>query len=102
MEGNLIRMYTCGPTVYDFAHIGNFRTYVFEDLLRRTIKFLGMQIVQVMNLTDVDDKTIRGALAQNITLEEYTLPYKEAFFADLKTLNIEPVEYYPAATAYIP
>lgn len=102
LENNHIQMYTCGPTVYNFAHIGNFRTYVFEDLLRRTIKFLGMQITQVMNLTDVDDKTIQGALAQNSTLEEYTLPYKEAFFSDLKALNIEPVEHYPAATAYIP
>jgi cysteinyl-tRNA synthetase len=94
-------MYTCGPTVYNFAHIGNFRTYVFEDLLRRTIKFFGMKITQVMNLTDVDDKTIKGAIAQNITLDEFTQPFKDAFFEDLKTLNIEPVEHYPAATDYI-
>lgn len=98
---NHIRMYTCGPTVYNFAHIGNFRTYVFEDLLRRTIKFFGMKITQVMNLTDVDDKTIKGAIAQNITLDEFTQPFKDAFFEDLKTLNIEPVEHYPAATDYI-
>jgi cysteinyl-tRNA synthetase len=97
-----IRMYTCGPTVYNFAHIGNFRTYVFEDLLRRTIKFFGFQITQVMNLTDVDDKTIKGAIAQNVSLNAYTQPYKDAFFEDLRTLNIEPVEYYPAATDYIP
>lgn len=102
VDDNLVRMYTCGPTVYNFAHIGNFRTYVFEDLLRKTIKFLGMQVIQVMNLTDVDDKTIQGALAQDSTLEEYTQPYKEAFFADLKTLKIEPAEHYPAATAYVP
>jgi len=97
-----VRMYTCGPTVYNYAHIGNFRTYVFEDLLRRTIKFFGMEITQVMNLTDVDDKTIRLAIAQNTTLEIATKPFTDAFFEDIKTLNIEPVEHYPAATAYIP
>lgn len=101
MHDHHVRMYTCGPTVYHYAHIGNFRTYTFEDLLRRTIKFFGMRITQVMNLTDVDDKTIKGAIAKKITLDEYTQPYKDAFFADLKTLNIEPAEYYPAATDYI-
>ena len=99
-EGH-IKMYTCGPTVYNFAHIGNFRTYVFEDLLRRTIKFFGYKIEQVMNLTDVDDKTIKGAIANNISLNDYTKPYKDAFFEDLRTLHIEPVEHYPAATDYI-
>lgn len=101
LKDNHIRMYTCGPTVYNYAHIGNFRTYVFEDLLRRTIKFFGMKITQVMNLTDVDDKTIKGAIANNITLDAFTKVYKDAFFEDLKTLNIEPVEHYPAATDYI-
>lgn len=96
-----IRMYTCGPTVYNFPHIGNFRTYVFEDLLRRTIKFFKMPIIQVMNLTDVEDKTIKGAIEKNISLKEYTTPFIDAFFEDLKTLNIEPVEYYPKATDYI-
>jgi len=99
---NLVKMYTCGPTVYNFAHIGNFRTYVFEDLLRRSIKFFGYNIHHVMNLTDVDDKTIKGAIANNITLDEFTQPYKDAFFEDLKTLNIESAENYPAATDYIP
>src|SRR5262245_27245188 len=102
LHDNHIRMYTCGPTVYHFAHIGNFRTYVFEDLLRRTIKFFGFTITQVMNLTDVDDKTIKGAITKQISLDAYTQPYKDAFFQDLKTLNIEPVEHYPAATDYIP
>ncbi|MDP1880501.1 MAG: cysteine--tRNA ligase [Parachlamydiaceae bacterium] len=97
-----VKMYTCGPTVYNFAHIGNFRTYVFEDLLRRTIKFFGYQITQVMNLTDVDDKTIKGAIANQVSLNEFTQPYKDAFFSDLKTLHIESVEHYPAATDYIP
>ncbi|MBS4164576.1 Cysteine--tRNA ligase [Candidatus Protochlamydia amoebophila] len=102
IKGNHIQLYTCGPTVYHYAHIGNFRTYIFEDLLRRTIQFFGFSITQVMNLTDVDDKTIRGALAKGITLDEYTKPYKDAFFEDLKTLNIQSAEYYPAATDYIP
>lgn len=97
-----VKMYTCGPTVYNFAHIGNFRTYVFEDLLRRTLKFFGYQVTQVMNLTDVDDKTIRGAIAEKTTLDAFTRTYKNAFFDDLKTLHIEPAEQYPAATDYIP
>ncbi len=97
-----VAMYTCGPTVYDFAHIGNFRTYIFEDLLRRTLKFFGYNVKQVMNLTDVDDKTIRGALKNKVSLEEFTKTYKIAFFEDIKTLNIEPVEFYPAATDFIP
>lgn len=102
LDNRHVRMYTCGPTVYHFAHIGNFRTYVFEDLLRRTMKFLGFKVTQVMNLTDVDDKTIRGALAKGVTLDAYTEPYKQAFFEDLHTLKIEPAEHYPAATDYIP
>ncbi len=102
LDGRTIRMYTCGPTVYNFAHIGNFRTYVFEDLLRRAIKFFGFSIRQAMNLTDVDDKTIKGAIEKKITLDAFTKPFKQAFFDDLKTLNIEEVEYYPQATDYIP
>lgn len=102
LNGKEIRIYTCGPTVYNFAHIGNFRTYVFEDLLRRTLKFFGYQVNQVMNLTDVDDKTIKGAIANDVSLNAFTQPYKDAFFEDLKTLNIELAEHYPAATDYIP
>lgn len=101
-SNRMIRMYTCGPTIYDFAHIGNFRTYVFEDILRRTIHYFGFEIEQVMNITDIDDKTIRGALAKKLPLKEYTEPFKTAFFEDLHTLNIEEVEHYPAATDYIP
>lgn len=100
-QSNHVKMYTCGPTVYHYAHIGNFRTYIFEDLLRRTIKFLGMGITQVMNITDVDDKTIKGAIAKGISLKEYTAPYEQAFFQDLESLNIEKAEKYPAATDYI-
>lgn len=99
---NTIRMYTCGPTVYNFAHIGNFRAYTFEDILRRAIQFNGMRVKQVMNLTDVDDKTIRGANAANVPLTDYTKTYKEAFFADLKKLNVQSAEVYPAATDHIP
>lgn len=102
MQGNKVKMYTCGPTVYNFAHIGNFRAYVFEDLLRRTLKFMGYDVTQVMNLTDVDDKTIKGAIANNVSLNDFTKTYKDAFFSDLKKLNIEKAEHYPAATDYIP
>jgi len=82
-EKNKVRLYTCGPTVYHFAHIGNFRTYVFEDLLRRTLKYFGYAVEQVMNITDVDDKTIRGAIRDNVTLDQYTAPYTKAFLEDL-------------------
>ena len=99
---NEIRLYTCGPTVYNFAHIGNFRTYAFEDVLRRVIQFNGMKVKHVMNLTDVDDKTIRGANAAGVALTDYTKTYKDAFFADLKKLNIIPADVYPAATDHIP
>ena len=102
LENNTIRLYTCGPTVYNFAHIGNFRAYTFEDILRRVIQFNGMKVKQVMNLTDVDDKTIRGANAAGVKLTDYTKTYKDAFFADLKKLNIQPAEVYPAATDHIP
>src|SRR6056297_154723 len=82
-----IKLYTCGPTVYDYAHIGNFRAYMFEDLLRRTLKFCGYDVTQVMNLTDVDDKTIRNAIQTQTPLNDYTAKYKKAFFEDLKTLR---------------
>ena len=102
LDANRARFYTCGPTVYNFAHIGNFRAYVFEDVLRRTLQFAGYDVTQVMNLTDVDDKTIRGALQNNTTLDAFTRPFKDAFFEDLKTLRVEPAEFYPAATDHIP
>jgi len=97
-----VRLYTCGPTVYDYAHIGNFRTYLWEDLLRRYLEFRGYRVRQVMNLTDVDDKTIAGALAAGVTLQEYTRPYIDAFFEDLRALGIETAEQYPRATDHIP
>ncbi|WP_138107656.1 cysteine--tRNA ligase [Candidatus Rhabdochlamydia sp. T3358] len=101
LDGKTIHMYTCGPTIYNYAHIGNFRTYIAEDLLRRSLRLLGYQIIQAMNITDIDDKTIKAAIAQKVSLHEYTRPYEEAFFEDLHSLNIEPVEYYPRATEYI-
>ena len=102
IESNHVKMYTCGPTVYNFAHIGNFRAYMFEDVLRRALEFFGFKVTQVMNLTDVDDKTIRGAIAGGMRLNDFTQKYKDAFFDDLKTLGIEPAEIYPAATGHIP
>lgn len=102
MENNTVRMYTCGPTVYNFAHIGNFRAYTFEDILRRVIQFNGYGVKQVMNLTDVDDKTIRGSLASGLPLKSFTAPFIQAFFDDLKALNVQPAEVYPPATEHIP
>jgi cysteinyl-tRNA synthetase len=97
-----VRMYTCGPTVYDYAHIGNFRTYLWEDLLRRYLQFRGFRVVQVMNLTDVDDKTIAGAGTAGVSLREYTQRFIDTFFEDLDTLGIERVEHYPRATEHLP
>ncbi len=97
-----VRMYTCGPTVYNVAHIGNLRTFVFEDVLRRALKLSGLRVTQVMNLTDVDDKTIRGAAAEGLPLEDFTEKYAKEFFRDLETLNVEPAEHYPRATAHVP
>ncbi|MCM8530812.1 MAG: cysteine--tRNA ligase [Lentisphaeraceae bacterium] len=97
-----VRMYTCGPTVYNYAHIGNFRAYIFEDLLRRVIKLNGYNLTQTMNLTDVDDKTIRDSQAASMSLNDFTAIYKKAFFDDIDTLKIERAEHYPAATDFIP
>jgi cysteinyl-tRNA synthetase len=97
-----VKLYTCGPTVYDYAHIGNFRTYVWEDLLRRTLKFLGFKVTQVMNITDIEDKIIAKAIAQGVSLREVTEPFVAAFFEDLGVLGIEKAEHYPRATEHIP
>ena len=102
MKEGFAGMYTCGPTVYNYAHIGNFRAYLFEDLLRRSLEFHGYKVKQVMNLTDVDDKTIRDSRAANLTLADFTRKYKDAFFEDLAALRIEKAEVYPEATAHIP
>jgi cysteinyl-tRNA synthetase len=102
LEPGHVRMYTCGPTVYNYAHIGNFRAYVWEDLLRRTLKFLGYRVTQVMNITDIEDKIITRMQEQNCSLEEVTAPKIEAFFQDIDTLRIERAEHYPRATEHIP
>jgi cysteinyl-tRNA synthetase len=101
LEPGHVRMYTCGPTVHDFAHIGNFRTFLFEDLLRRVLIQQGFEVTQVMNLTDVEDRIIKKAADQGITIDEFTEPYIKAFFEDLETLRIEKAERYPRATQHI-
>jgi cysteinyl-tRNA synthetase len=93
-----IAIYTCGPTVYSRAHIGNFRAYVFEDLLQRHLELRGYKVHRVMNITDVDDKTIRGAREAGIPLGEFTAQFKEAFFEDIETLRIKRADEFPAAT----
>jgi cysteinyl-tRNA synthetase len=101
-DGQTVRLYTCGPTVYNPAHIGNFRTFLFEDLLRRAIGLRGWQVDQVMNLTDVEDKIIARAAAAGTTIGDVTEPMIARFFADRDYLRIQPAEHYPRATAYIP
>lgn len=97
-EPGLVRLYTCGPTVYNFAHIGNFRAYVFEDLLQRHLEFRGFRVDRAMNLTDVDDKTIRGCRSTGLPLADFTAPFKKAFFDDLDTLRIKRANHFPEAT----
>jgi len=99
--GKFVKIYTCGPTVYDYPHIGNYRAYMVSDILRRYLKYLGYQVKHVMNITDVDDKTIRNSQKAGVSLKEFTKKYEKAFFEDLKTLNIERVEVYPRATEHI-
>ena len=102
IEGRRVRLYTCGPTIYNTVHIGNLRTFVWEDVLRRALRRLGYEVTQVMNLTDIDDKTIRGAASEGLPLPEFTARYAEEFFRDLAILGVEPAEHYPRATDFIP
>ncbi|MCU0302533.1 MAG: cysteine--tRNA ligase [Thermoanaerobaculales bacterium] len=102
LDDRVVRIYTCGPTIYDFAHIGNYRTFVFEDVLRRTFQLFGYRVLQVQNLTDVDDRTIQRANQSGVPLREFTDRFAAAFFEDLATLRVEPAEHYPRATDYIP
>ena len=97
-----LRMYACGPTVYDYGHIGNFRTFLHVDVLRRFLRQQGMAVDHVMNVTDVDDKIIRNALAAGTPIAEYTARYEKAFFEDLDALGIERPEHQPRATEHIP
>ena len=96
--GHAVSIYTCGPTVYSRAHIGNFRAYIFEDLLQRHLELRGYKVHRVMNITDVDDKTIRGAREANVPLAKFTEQFKQAFFEDAKTLRIKRADEFPAAT----
>src|SRR5207302_5605944 len=93
-----IGIYTCGPTVYSRAHIGNFRAYIFEDLLQRHLELRGYKVHRVMNITDVDDKTIRGAREAKVPLRKFTEQFKEAFFEDIETLRIKRADEFPSAT----
>ena len=102
IEDEKVKLYTCGPTVYDFAHIGNFRAYLFEDLLRRTLEYSGYNVFHIMNITDIDDKTIKKSIKENKSLKDFTNYYTNAFFEDVKLLNILPAHYYPRATEFIP
>jgi cysteinyl-tRNA synthetase len=101
-QDNVVRMYTCGPTVYDFAHIGNFRTFTFYDLLRRWLRARGYRLDHVMNITDVEDKIIRNALANHKSLADYTATYEKAFLDDCETLRLEYPERIARATEHIP
>jgi cysteinyl-tRNA synthetase len=96
-----VRMYTCGPTVYDYAHIGNYRTFVFQDILRRFLKLRGYRLLHVMNLTDVDDRIIANAAAAGKSIRDYTEKFVQAFFEDCKTLSIESPEHWIRATDHI-
>ena len=90
---NTLRMYACGPTVYDYGHIGNFRTFLHVDALRRFARQSGMKVEHVMNVTDVDDKIIRNAAAAHMPIQDYTAKYTQAFFEDLEALGIEKPEF---------
>ncbi|MEI8060752.1 MAG: cysteine--tRNA ligase [Candidatus Berkelbacteria bacterium] len=96
-----VKLYTCGPTVYNYAHIGNLRTYIFEDVLRRSLEFLGYAVDHVMNMTDVDDKTIKASGGKQVEFKELTQKFEEAFLSDLKKLNIEKPTEITRATEYI-
>ena len=100
--GKKVGMYCCGPTVYDFAHIGNWRTFVFGDLVRRTLEFKGYAVTHVMNITDVEDKIIKRVRETKTSLREFTGKYEAAFFEDLKTLNCLLPHHTPHATEHIP
>lgn len=101
LQPGRVTMYTCGPTVYNFAHIGNFRTFLFEDLLRRWLEASGLEVFHIMNLTDVDDKTIKGANAAGRPLKVHTEQFAQAFFEDCRWLRIRPAHEYPRATEFI-
>jgi len=102
LEDNVVRMYTCGPTVYHFVHIGNLRTFLFQDILRRWLRYRGYELRHVMNITDVEDKIIRNALEQGKNIAEYTAVYEKAFLEDMATLRLEMPERLVRATEHVP
>jgi cysteinyl-tRNA synthetase len=102
LEPGIVRMYTCGPTVWNFAHVGNLRAFLFYDLVRRHLRVLGYRVDHVMNLTDIDDRILDQAMHAHTSIAEYTKPYEDAFFEDMATLRAERVEHYPKATEHIP
>ncbi len=102
MDGKTVRMYTCGPTVYNFVHIGNLRTFTFQDLLRRWLRYRGYKLKHVMNITDVEDKIIRGAMEKGVSIVEFTRPYEAAFLEDMDTLRMQRPEMLVRATEHIP
>ena len=101
LDSGLVRVYTCGPTVWNFAHLGNYRAFLFYDLLRRHLRFSGFGLRHVLNITDVDDRIIEQAAAAGITIGELTRPFEQAFFEDMATLRAEPAEVYPRATEHV-
>jgi cysteinyl-tRNA synthetase len=102
IKEGFVGLYTCGPTIYNFAHIGNLKCYTWEDLLKRYLLFKGYKVKQVMNITDIDDKTIKGAIENKVPLSEFTDKFKKGFYEDIKTLNILPADIYCPATEHIP
>ncbi len=102
LEDGKVRMYICGPTVWNFAHIGNFRTFIFGDVLRRYLKFKGYEVTHVFNLTDIDDRIINEANARGITIDEFTAPFIQYFWEDFDALGNERPEVTPRATHHIP
>jgi cysteinyl-tRNA synthetase len=100
-DGEAVRIYACGPTVYDYGHIGNFRTFLHVDILRRVLELFGTKVRHIMNITDVDDKIIRNAAALNVPIGEYTPPFEKAFFEDLDALSVEHPEIVARATEHI-
>jgi len=102
LEKGRVRMYTCGPTVWNFAHIGNLRAFLFYDLVRRHLRVSGYRVTHVMNLTDIDDRILDQAMHAGTTIAEYVEPYVKAFFEDMATLRAEPADFYPRATEHIP
>ncbi len=101
LKDKYVGLYTCGPTVYNYAHIGNLRTYIFEDILERALEWNGYRVKRVMNITDVEDKIIRDSKKAGKTIFEFTAPYEKAFYEDIKKLNIKPADVYPKATRHV-